>query len=351
MPKDSLNNSKNTTKGRKIRICIKHFLLTLLFIVICVSSASAFTLNSYLNKINRVTLDDTNNESTNEANLNTFDLITQSNSPRTQDNKKENTEITNIALFGLDGAQDDCSRSDCIMILTIDNLHNQLKLSSIIRDSYVDILGRNNKDKINHAYAFGGPALAMETLNSNFNLDIDRFVSVNFSSFPKIIDSLGGITLNITDDEIKYINNYINEINSLNENSSPNINYSGTQTVDGTQALAYSRIRYTNGGDFERSHRQRVVLEQVFNKLKTTPITNYPNLLNEFLPLINTNLSNKEILSLCIDIASLKDKDIIQGRFPEDEDAEGKNINGIYYYVFNKDSTRDKISNFIYENN
>ena len=165
-----------------------------------------------------------------------------------------------------------------------------------------------------------------------------------------MIDSIGGITLDINENELKYINKYIHSLNSKNNTSSPDINSSGIQHVDGTQALAYTRIRYTDGGDFERSHRQRIVLETVFEKLKDLPITSYPSLLDNLLPLVSTNLNGSEILSLCMDLISLDNIDILEHQFPENSDAEGKIIDGIYYYVFDEESTIKKIHKFIYEN-
>ncbi|WP_455796734.1 LCP family protein [Clostridium butyricum] len=202
---------------------------------------------------------------------------------------------------------------------------------------------------MNHAYAFGGPELTLETLNLNFNLNISQFISVNFASFPKIIDKIGGITIDIKEDELKYINNYINDLNAHNNTSSSDITQTGPQTVDGTQALAYARIRYTDGGDFERSHRQRIVLDEVFKKLKELPILKYPDALDSLLPLVDTNLSSSEILSLCLDLTSFDNFNIIEERFPKDEDAEGKSINGIYYYVFDEDATITKMHDFIYD--
>ena len=344
------NNPKtNINSSNKAKKYIKYILITLLFLILGISAVSALTINNYLNKINKVTLDNTNTENS-DINSEYEDLSNFSDSD-IENIIPKNTDIKNIAIFGIDGTDGEPCRSDCIMILTVDNIHDKIKLSSIIRDSYVNIPTRKTKDKINHAYAFGGPSLAIETLNENFGLDISKFASVNFSSFPKIIDSVGGISLDITDDETKYINEYIDQINYLNETSSPNITTSGVQPIDGTQALAYSRIRYTDGGDFERSHRQRIVIEKLFEKLKGISITRYPEILNNLLPLIKTNLSNTEILSVGMDINFLKDNGIIQARFPEDQDADGKMISGVYYYVFDEQATKNKIHEFIYENN
>lgn len=323
-------NRKKIFSHKKIIIYI--FCLILLLI-----SVSAFAVENYVKRFNKV------NPTKNNM------ILQQTDVEKPNLNKSNQNYIKNIALLGIDSSDDDTGGSDCILIATIDTEHNKIKLSSIIRDSYVTIPGRSGKDKINHAYAFGGPELAMETLNKNFDLNISQFASVNLASFPKIIDSIGGIELDIKDDELAYINEYIQSLNDANGTSSPDITSSGLQSVDGTQALAYARIRYTDGGDFERSHRQRTVMEKVFEKLKSIPVIKYPEALDLLLPIINTNLSSSEILSLCLDLMTVDHNNIIEERFPKDEDAEGKAIDGIYYYVFDEEATIDKIHNFIYE--
>ena len=163
-------------------------------------------------------------------------------------NKYDNhKKITNIALLGID-SEDGFGRSDSIMIATIDPVHDKLKISSIMRDCYVNIYG-HGYDKINHAYAFGSAPLSIKTINETFGLNIENFVAVDFSSLPIIIDMLGGLELDITNEEVKYINFYIDEINRLDNRNSSNIWTAGSQHVDGVQALAYTRIRYTSGGD------------------------------------------------------------------------------------------------------
>ena len=315
---------------------------TIVFSMITITAIliSLFSI-SYFNKINL---------SYNKADSEINDNNKLKNDNNSSNSKTSNKYIKNILLLGIDSGEDNIGRSDCIVIATLDTEHNKIKLSSIIRDSYVLIHNKSHKDKINHAYAFGGPELTLKTLNDNFNLDLTQFVSVNLTSFPVLIDSIGGITLDINENELKYINKYIHSLNSKNNTSSPDINSSGIQHVDGTQALAYTRIRYTDGGDFERSHRQRIVRETVFEKLKDLPITSYPSLLDNLLPLVSTNLNGSEILSLCMDLISLDNIDILEHQFPENSDAEGKIIDGIYYYVFDEESTIKKIHKFIYEN-
>ena len=117
------------------------------------------------------------------------------------------SKITNIALFGLDAREnEDVGRSDALMILTIDQRHGKLKITSILRDSEVNIDGYGS-DKITHAYAYGGPELAIKTLNQNYNLDIEDYVTVNFIQMAEIVDAFGGVEINVTDDEMTEINN------------------------------------------------------------------------------------------------------------------------------------------------
>jgi len=335
----SLNTNKNSNKDtslKKTHLSFKKVFLYMAFTFLILLIGSSVVINKYLGKINKI-------------DINKNDLNIKENFLEKDNTILKNNDIKNIALFGIDEAEGTAGRSDCIMIFTIDNKHNKLKLSSIIRDSYVTIPTKDKKDKINHAYAFGGPQLALKTLNENFNLNLDQFVTVNFSSLPKIIDDIGGITLDITTDELKYINGYINNLNNINGTNSPNITTSGPQKIDGTQALAYCRIRYTDGGDFERSNRHRTVLKELIEKCKTISVTQYPSLLGELLPLVHTNLESSNILSLAMDLNSLKNQPLVQDRFPQDDDGDGKSIGGIYYYVFNEESTTKKIHEFIFE--
>jgi polyisoprenyl-teichoic acid--peptidoglycan teichoic acid transferase len=255
-------------------------------------------------------------------------------------------KIKNIALFGIDATDGETGRSDSIMVATLDPVHNKLKVTSIMRDSYVSIDG-HGQDKINHAYAFGGPELSIKTLNENFGLNIEDFISVNFSSLPKIINILGGIDLQITDEELEYINGYIDDINAKDGTNSSHIGYSGVQHVDGTQALAYSRIRYTSGGDYERTQRHRTVLDALFNKLTSTPVSSYNSLLNEVLPYVQTNLNAADILSLGTKVLGIGNN-LEQDRFPRDGYGEGAMIDGVYYLTFDKETVKKQMRDYIF---
>lgn len=241
--------------------------------------------------------------------------------------------IINIALFGVDSADASTGRSDSIIIATIDTIHKKLKLTSIMRDSYVNISGIGN-DKINHAYAFGGPQLAIKTLNENFDLNIQDFVAVNFDSLPKIIDMLGGVTVDVTDEEVSHISG---------------INSAGTYNLTGAQALAYSRIRYATGGDYVRTERQRTILTKMYEKILNINQTQYTSLLSEWLSMLQTSLDYSKILELGTEVLKMGVTTLEQERFPLDGYCQGEMINGVYYLTFNKALTVEQLHNYIFE--
>ena len=196
--------------------------------------------------------------------------------------EQELKDYRNIAIFGLDSRDNSFSnsRSDCIIIVSINKKTNDVKLTSVYRDTYVDIEG-HGLDKITHAYAYGGPELAMSTLNKNLDLNITEFVTVNFDTVETIVDSIGGITLTITDSEASQIG----------------FSSGGTYTLDGKEALAYSRIRKIDS-DYQRTERMRTVLEAVFNKVKKQELSEISNFVDIVLPHISTNMSTNSIISL-----------------------------------------------------
>lgn len=196
--------------------------------------------------------------------------------------EQELKDYRNIAIFGLDSRDNSFSnsRSDCIIIVSINKKTNDVKLTSVYRDTYVDIEG-HGLDKITHAYAYGGPELAINTLNKNLDLNITEFVTVNFDTVETIVDSIGGITLTITDSEASQIG----------------FSSGGTYTLDGKEALAYSRIRKIDS-DYQRTERMRTVLEAVFNKVKKQELSEISNFVDIVLPHISTNMSTNSIISL-----------------------------------------------------
>lgn len=275
---------------KKMNLFLKILLILLVSILIIVIVAIAtgyFYLKNKLGKIEYVDLKSTDievNEGVDDS-LSTY---------------------RNIALLGIDAREDTFgtgNRSDCIMILSLNEKTNDVKIISVYRDTYLNIDG-HGLDKVTHAYSYGGPQLALSTLNKNLDLNITEFVAINFDTVRTVVDSVNGVEITLDSQEIKYINGYINALNKQFGTSSDNINTPGTYKLDGVQALAYSRIRYTDGGDYKRTERMRDVLMAVFSKAKTMGIGELNNLADTILPHVSTNISEKEIVSMIPKIAS-----------------------------------------------
>lgn len=266
-----------------------------------------------------------------------------------KDNEKYKN-IVNIALFGLDSrVKNESSRSDCIMILTIDGVHNKMKISSIMRDTYVNIDG-HGKTKITEAYGYGGPQLAIKTLNENFGLNIKDFVKVDFFSLEKIIDSLGGLNINVNENELKSINESIYEASGIEKVHPEYINKPGPQLLNGLQAVAYCRVRHASGDDFMRTQRQRVVLELMLNKIKAQGSGGLMNTINTLLPYVETSIGNSQLLKYCISVVSSHDySKIEQERFPVDGYCWGTTIKGIWYLDTDLNTTASQMQNYIFK--
>ncbi|HHV39001.1 MAG TPA: LCP family protein [Tepidimicrobium sp.] len=262
----------------------------------------------------------------------------------------DDKEVINIALFGLDRRDtSSAGRSDSIMIASLDKKHRKIKLTSLMRDTYVNIPGRG-MDKLNHAYAFGGPELAIKTINQNFNMNIREFATVDFFGLEQIIDIMGGVEVDVKPSEIKYINTGVKGMDRLDNSNSPLVQNAGLQSLTGRQAVAYSRIRKTGDGDYERTERQRRVLEQVLKKGMNAGITKYPKLLSAMLPYVETSLSKPEILAMGSSALTSRIRNIEQYRIPADNHLRHEMINGVFYII--PQTLEDNIAllnKFIYE--
>lgn len=266
-------------RNKKRRHPIRRFLLCLLLIVaLCVGVIFVYLVKS-LNTIENHPLSDVTLCGEQDANIKNY---------------------TNIALFGVDSRANDLrknTRSDSIIVASINNKTHDVKLVSIYRDTYVKIHD-HGCTKINHAYAYGGPDLAVNTLNKNFDLNIKDFVTVNFSALTNVIDELGGVELTIKKEELKWVNAYGHDVAKINGQKYTKIKHPGKQTVTGVQATGYCRVRYTKGGDFTRAERQRTVLQAIFAKAKKSSPTALISAMNKIFPQIYTSLSTSDILSL-----------------------------------------------------
>lgn len=307
--------TKENKPKKKMNIVLKIFLILftiILIFVITVFTTAYFYLQNKLGKI---------------------DYVDLKSSEITINNGIDNSLATyrNIALLGVDARSDTFNRgnrSDCIMILSLNEKTNEVKIVSVYRDTYLDIDG-HGLDKVTHAYSYGGPKLALSTLNKNLDLNITEFVAINFDTVRVVVDSIGGVEMPIDSQEVKYINGYINNLNKQFGTSSANITTPGTYKLDGVQALAYSRIRYTDGGDYKRTERMRDVFMAVFKKAKTLNISELNNLANTILPHVSTNISENEIMGMIPKAISFNIKD----SFGWPYETEGKMITKVWYGV------------------
>lgn len=209
----------------------------------------------------------------------------------------------NIALLGIDSRADDYgtgNRSDCIIIASINEKTKEVKLLSVYRDTYVYVTENGNKklDKITHAYSYGGAQNTLKSLNEALDLNITEYVTVNFDAVIAAVNALNGVEIDITSEELKFINDYIDATSQSSGVKSSHLSKAGRQTVDGVQAVAYSRIRYTAGGDYKRTERMRTVVTAMAKKAKTLNIGQLNKLADEILPRVSKNIENNDIIAL-----------------------------------------------------
>ena len=255
--------------------------------------------------------------------------------------------IKNIALFGVDQADGGGGRSDAIMVATLDTKNKKIKVTSFMRDSYVEIPGKGG-DKLNATYSYGQEELAIKTLNQNFDLNIEDYITVDFSSLPKVIDEVGGVEIDIKSDELTEVNKYISDMNQKLGTSVRQLNNAGLQTLNGVQAMGYTRVRFTTGDDFRRTERQRMVIDGMLGKLLNMPVTKYPSLISEILPMVKTTLGTGTILDMATDVVSIGNN-LEQGRFPMDGDYNAETIRGMSCLTFDKEVTQKKVHAWVFE--
>ena len=224
-------------------------------------------------------------------------------------NESVNEKVINIALYGVDSRNHDYNgRSDVVMVASVNTKTGQVKLVSIARDTYVAIPGYNNT-RINHAFSYGGPELAIRTLNENFGLDVTDYVAVNFDSLAEVIDAMGGGEVDVTEAERRQIDN-----------------------------------------DDMRTSRQREVLASLFEKAKEINPLEYPSYVRKFAPMVQTSLSNDELLKLAS--VGLKGSSLTldQAAFPNEYiHAEGQTIGGAWYYVYDLAQAKDMLHEYLYQ--
>lgn len=270
-------------KKQKLRTRI---IVTIVEIVVLVILAVVLYGVSKLNRIKRP-----ENEIMNQVEVN-------------DDIEQDVLEVTDkfrtIAVFGLDNRSNgnlDSGNSDVIIIVTIDNETQEVKMCSVYRDTYLDV-GEGKFRKCNSAFAKGGPQAAISMLNKNLDLNISDYVTVDFNAVVECIDLVGGIELTITDEEAHYMIGYVKELNELTGNKSKVPEAGGTYHLDGVQATAYARIRYTAGNDFKRAERQRTVIANLVEKAQQSDLKTINAIIDEVFADIETSFTNGELISL-----------------------------------------------------
>lgn len=259
--------------------------------------------------------------------------------------------VKNILLIGNDSrTQGEDGRSDAMILVSISSKTNSIHMTSLLRDIYVEIPGHDG-NRLNAAYAYGGPELLMETLEENFGIEVNRYMLVNFQAFANLVDAVGGVTLDVTNEEVQYINGYLVEYNQL-EGRAEGTDYldtslSGTIHLNGPQALAYCRNRYI-GTDFARTERQRKVLAAVIKEAPLALITNGDELVNSLMTNITTNLKQSELSGLMMQAPAMLTYDMIQGSIPLEGTYSNATIRGMSVLEVDFEANKNYIQTEIY---
>lgn len=241
--------------------------------------------------------------------------------------------VTNILLIGNDSRQNgEDGRSDAMILLSISSKTDTIYITSLLRDMYVEIPGREEGNRLNAAYSYGGAELLMETVEENFDIEVNRYVRVNFEAFANLVDAVGGIELELTAEEIEYVNGYLVEYNQLlgrpQGTDNMDTSVSGLVHLNGPQALAYTRNRYL-GTDFGRTERQRKVLTAILQKAPSALLNNGTELMNGLLPNLSTNLTQKECWSLSLMAGKLLTHEIVSDSIPQPGTYKNATIRGM----------------------
>ncbi|MDF2865670.1 MAG: LytR family transcriptional regulator [Clostridia bacterium] len=334
MFKKDKKKMKNSTK----------VVLTILVVIVLVIACVLGYIYSKISKINFEAID----KNDLEVNKNIYDEISNTIS------KIEFNNVKSVVFFGIDTRDTEggySGRSDTIMVASINPQNKGVSLVSIPRDTYVNIPGYG-KDKINHSYAFGKEQLAIKTINSNFGLNLTEYVTIDFVGLIHVINKLGGIELNITNEELSYINNHSKNSYDMTGNKIKMLTSSGLVTLSGEQALTHSRNR-TVGNDFTRASRQRTVIEAIINKLSSLGINDIMSVSDSILSEVKTNINVTEYMGILSKVISEKNtylKNIVSAQIPSVDYSEGKMINSVYYFTTDYVKAKADFIKYIYGN-
>ncbi len=328
---DISSSSKHNKKKRKSGKIVANVFITILSILLAIGGSLMIYTYNVLDSMNFENIDDTSNDTSTKGLLN-------------------DSLVLNVLMFGSDSRSDspEDGRSDSILMVSIDNRHKKLKLTSFLRDTFVEIPGYGY-NKLNAAYAFGGPKLAVETIERNFGVDIDRYIVIDFQNFVSIVDVLGGVDVELTDDEAATINRIL-RVEHKSDKAEP-IYGGGVHHLNGAQALAHSRNRDSALSDFDRTSRQRDVVFAIINEFKTASLPQLTSIVSEVGPMITTNFKKSEITSLLSNSLTYLNYPVSQRGAPErsecydDYSDEGQSILKVTDWT----DLRNKIATYIYE--
>lgn len=259
-------------------------------------------------------------------------------------------DVLNILLIGYDSRDTGSrGRSDTNILVSVNRDTKVITMTSVMRDCYVSIPGHGN-NRINAAYAYGGGSLLSETIEKNFQISVDHYAAVNFYAFMDIIDIIGGVDIEVSDAETEVMNRYIKELNRLEgcEAEKDLLSGGGVLHLNGKQTLAYARVRYVGNADFERTQRQRTVLEKVFEKAKEMNLLDMNDLLKRLLPEITTDMNEREVLFLLLEAPAFLQYDLESLRIPADGTYESLRISGMEVLGVDLEKNRRMLEERVY---
>lgn len=308
-------------KGRAGKIVLGFLFLTAIIIGILAGKIS-YTVNHSLDKLNR-------NDSVDLSKVEAGYTLSSD-------------KIINILLVGSDERRrwNEPGRSDSVMILTLDLKHKQIKLTSLMRDMYLNIPGYG-ENRFNAAFSYGGIELLYKTIAENFGISVQGYAVVDFFTFIDAIDEIGGVNIKLTPEEHEYLTGAYPSKKSIQKLKV------GKNKMNGYQALAYCRIRQDAQADFGRTKRQRKVLSAVFKKVKNMSLPELINMADIILPNITTDLSNAEIIGYIKDVLFMGNSRIYQYRIPADGCYSPQIINGMDVLTIDLEENRRRLNEFI----
>lgn len=259
--------------------------------------------------------------------------------------------VTNILLIGNDSRKNgEDGRSDAMILLSISTRTKTIQMTSLLRDMYVEIPGHKG-NRLNAAYAYGGPKLLLETVEQNLGIRVSRYMQVNFEAFANLVDAVGGVELELTNEEVQLVNGYLVEYNQLTGRAEGtdylDASADGLLHLNGPQALAYTRNRYI-GTDFGRTQRQRKVLSAAVKELPKALVTNPGELMDKIASNLTTNLTQKEVMGLLLQGGRLLTYELEQGSVPIEGSYQNATIRGMSVLQVDFEKNRAYLQKKIY---